>query len=179
LVFRKNHRYCEYCLQPSALGDETHIFLKCPTTASLASETVDKIQKKLRLFDVPPWSSFTDTQRVSILLGNPPPSLLKKYTKEWMQECVPLLHTYATELRSLLGSLLPPPPSESEDVDSDELLNPGNCIAGSTGGLASAHTRKHTYIYTHTHTHIRTCPIAHIGNENTSLCTSPAARHPL
>jgi hypothetical protein len=113
------HRYCEYCRQPSALGDETHIFLKCPTTASLVSETVDQIHKKLRLFDAPPWSSFTDIQRVSILLGNPPPSLLKKYTKEWMQECVPLLHTYTTKLRSLLGSLLSPPSSEPEDVGSD------------------------------------------------------------
>ena len=69
------HRYCEYCRQPSALGDESHIFLKCPTTASLVSETVDQIHKKLRLFDAPPWSSLTDIQRVSILLGNPPPSL--------------------------------------------------------------------------------------------------------
>ena len=48
------HRYCEYCHQSSALGDETHIFLKCPTTASLVSETIDQIHKKLRLFDAPP-----------------------------------------------------------------------------------------------------------------------------
>jgi hypothetical protein len=119
---QSQHRYCEYCHlhQSSALGDETHIFLKYPTTASLVNETVDQIHKKLRLFDVPPWSSFTDTQRVIILLGTPPPSLLKKYTKEWMQECVPLLHTHTTKLLSLLGSLLPPPSSESEDVCSDE-----------------------------------------------------------
>ena len=84
---------------------------------SLIDETVAQIYKKLRLFDVLPWSSFTDTQRVSILLGNPPPSLLKKYTKGWMQECVPLLHTYTKKLRSLLVTLLPPPPSESERDD--------------------------------------------------------------
>jgi hypothetical protein len=36
-----------------------------------------------------------------------------------MQECVPLLHTYTTKLRSLLGSLLSPPSSEPEDVGSD------------------------------------------------------------
>jgi hypothetical protein len=111
------HRYCVYCHQSSVLGDETHIFLRCPTTDSLVNETVDQIHKKLRSFDAPPWSSFTDTQRVSILLGNPPPSLLKKYTKEWMQECVPLLQTYTTKLRSLLVTLLPPPPSESECDD--------------------------------------------------------------
>ena len=102
------HRHCEYCHQQGVLGDETHVFLRCPATASLIGETVVQINKKLRLIDVLPWSSFTDTQRVSILLGNPPPSLLKKYTKGWMQECVPLLHTYTTKLRSLLVTLLPP-----------------------------------------------------------------------
>jgi hypothetical protein len=78
-------------------------------------ETATQINKILRLFDALPWSSFTDTQRVSILPGNPPPTLLKKYTKGWMQECVPLLHTYTTKLRSLLVTLLPSPPSEPED----------------------------------------------------------------
>jgi hypothetical protein len=109
------HRHCAYCHRQGVLGDETHIFLRCPATASLTSETATQINRILRLFDAPPWSSFTDTQRVSILLGNPPPSLLKKYTKGWMQECVPLLHTNTTKLRSLLVTLLPPPPSESED----------------------------------------------------------------
>jgi len=66
------HRHCEYCHQQGALGDETRIFLRCPATASLIGETAAQINKILRLFDALPWSSFTDTQRVSILLGNPP-----------------------------------------------------------------------------------------------------------
>jgi hypothetical protein len=114
------HRHCVYCQQQGVLGDETHIFLRCPATGSLIGETATQINRILRLFDAPPWSSFTDTQRVSILLGNPPPSLLQKYTKGWMQECVPLLHTYTTKLRSLLVTLLPSPPSDSEDGVSDE-----------------------------------------------------------
>ena len=67
------HRHCEYCHQQGVLGDETYIILRCPATASLIGETVVQINKTLRLFDVIPWSSFTDTQRVSILRGNPPP----------------------------------------------------------------------------------------------------------
>ena len=67
------HRHCEYCHQQGVLGDETHVFLRCPAPASLIGETVVQINKTLRLFDVIPWSSFTDTQRVSILRGNPPP----------------------------------------------------------------------------------------------------------
>jgi hypothetical protein len=68
------YRHCVYCHQQGALGDETHIFLRCPATASLIGETAIQINKILRLFDALPWSSFTDTQRVSILLGNSPPS---------------------------------------------------------------------------------------------------------
>jgi len=113
------HRHCRYCHQQGILGEETHIFLKCPATANLIEETAVQINKKLRLFDALTWSPFTDTKRVSILLGNPP-SLLKKYMKEWMQECVPLFHTYTTKLRSLLVTLFPPPPSESEDGASDD-----------------------------------------------------------
>ena len=110
------HRHCRYCHQQGILGEETHIFLKCPATANLIEETAVQINKKLRLFDALTWSPFTDTKRVSILLGNPP-SLLKKYMKEWMQECVPLFHTYTTKLRSLLVTLFPPPPSEKESED--------------------------------------------------------------
>jgi len=65
------HRHCVYCHQQGALGVETHIFLRCPATASLISKTAIQINKILQLFDALPWSSFTDTQRVSILLGNP------------------------------------------------------------------------------------------------------------
>jgi hypothetical protein len=106
------HRHCEYCHQQGVLGDETHIFLRCPATASLIGETVAQIDKKLRLFDVLPWSSFTDTKRVSILLGNPPPSLIKKHTKGWMQESqvcplAPHIHDEASVARTQSSSPTP------------------------------------------------------------------------
>jgi len=104
-----------YCQQQHVLGDETHIFLRCPATASLLDEITRQITRKLRLFDAPPWTSFTDTQRLGILLGNPPSSLLKKHTQQWTQECVPLLHTYVVKLRALLETLRSPLPPESED----------------------------------------------------------------
>ena len=114
-IFAFSCIFCEHSANIFSLGDETHIFLRCPATANLISDTATQIDQILRLFDAPPWSSLTDAQRVSILLGNPPISLLKKYTKGWMQECVPLLHTYTTKLRSLLATLLPSPPPEPED----------------------------------------------------------------
>ena len=51
-------------MYPCAVRHQFHI---------LIGETIVQINKKLGLFDVLPWSSFTDTQRVSILLGTPPP----------------------------------------------------------------------------------------------------------
>jgi hypothetical protein len=76
---------------------------------------IPHINRKLRLLDALPWSSFIDTQRVGVLPGNPPPSLLKKYIKSWMKECVPLLHPHTTELRALHGALRDPSPPGSED----------------------------------------------------------------
>ena len=48
------HRHCVYCQQQGVLGDETHIFLRCPATASLIGETATQINRILRLFDAPP-----------------------------------------------------------------------------------------------------------------------------
>jgi hypothetical protein len=43
-----------HCQQQGVLGDETHIFLRCPATASLIGETATQINRILRLFDNQP-----------------------------------------------------------------------------------------------------------------------------
>jgi hypothetical protein len=116
------HRYCGY-RQQDVLGDEAHIFLACPATAHLRDELIPKIDRELRLLDARPWSSYTDTQRVGVLLGNPPPSLLKKHLKSWTKVCVPLIHPHTTELRSTLGALRDPSPSGTGDDASDSEYN--------------------------------------------------------
>jgi hypothetical protein len=55
-------------------GDEADIFLPCPATAHLWDALIPQLNRKFRLLDPQPWSSFTDIQRVGVLLGNPPPS---------------------------------------------------------------------------------------------------------
>ena len=96
------HRHCEYCHQQGVLGDETHVFLRCPATASLIGETVVQINKTLRLFDVIPWSSFTDTQRVSILVGTPPtppplpPQEIHEGVDAGVCPCAPHIHDEAS-----------------------------------------------------------------------------------
>ena len=101
-------RYCGYCQQKEVLGDETHILLACPTTGKLRDE-FPQLERKLRLLDGPRWSSLTDNDRASVMLGNPPPSLLQKHIKTWMEESMPLIHSYTTALLTLLRECNPPP----------------------------------------------------------------------
>ena len=76
-IFAFSCIFCEHSANIFSLGDQTHIFLRCPATANLISDTATQIDQILRLFDAPPWSSLTDAQRVSILLGTSPISLLE------------------------------------------------------------------------------------------------------
>ena len=108
------HRYCGYCQQGQALGDEAHILLACPMTTHLRDAIIQQMQRKLRLHDANPWQSFTEAEQVSILLGNPPPSLLKRHIRSWMQESMPLLHEYTASIRTLLHDHRAPSPQESE-----------------------------------------------------------------
>ena len=110
-------RHCSYCQQARVLGDEAHIFLKCPATAHLRDELIPQLSRKLRLLDALPWSSLTEDQRVGVMLGNPPPSLLKKNIKSWMSECVPLLHSHTTALCNFLHARRPPSPVQSDDEE--------------------------------------------------------------
>ena len=110
-------RHCSYCRQARVLGDGGHIFLTCPATAHLRDELIPQLSRKLRLLDALPWSSLTEDQRVGVMLGNPPPSLLKKNIKSWMSECVPLLHTHTTALCNFLHARRPPSPVQSDDEE--------------------------------------------------------------
>ena len=105
------HRYCGYCKQKEVLGDETHILLVCPTTRKLRDELIPQLERKLRLLDGPRWSSLTDNDRASVMLGNPPPSLLQKHINAWMEESMLLIHSYTTALLTLLRECKTPPDS--------------------------------------------------------------------
>ena len=83
-------------------------------TAHLRDEIIQQVQRKLRLHDANPWQSYTETEQVGILLGNPPPALLQRHIRSWMQESVPLLHAYTASLRTLLHDHRAPSPQESE-----------------------------------------------------------------
>ena len=115
------HQHCEYCHQQGVLGDETYIFLRCQATTSLIGKTVVQINKKLLLFDVLPWSSFTDTQRVSILLGNPPPPSSRNTRRGGCRSVSPCFTHTLQSFGPSSSPYYPPPPPESEsDYDASD-----------------------------------------------------------
>ncbi len=148
------HRYCEYCHQPSALGDETHIFLKChplQTSNGLAS-----------CLETPLPPSSRNIQRS----GCRSVFLCSIHTR---RSFGPSSAPYYPHLPRSLKTSAP-----------TRTLKPGNLHRRECWGPREC-THAQTYLYTHTHTHIhiRTRPIVHIGNENIAFCTSPSARHSL
>ena len=80
-------------------------------TWKLRDELIPQLERKLRLLDGPRWSSLTDNDRASVMLGNAPPSLLQKHIKTWMEERMPLIHSYTTALLTLLRECKTPPDS--------------------------------------------------------------------
>jgi hypothetical protein len=67
------HRHCEYCHQQGVLGDETHIFLTCPATASLIGETLKKYAKGWMQECVPLLHTYTTKLRSLLVTLLPPP----------------------------------------------------------------------------------------------------------
>jgi len=123
---------------------------------SLIGETVAQINKKLRLFDALPWSSFTDTQRVSILLGNPPPPSSGNTRRRGCRSVSPCsIHTRRSSGPSsspyyphLLRSLKMTPPKMAPKH--------GNPHQPERRERAHAHTHTHTHTHAHTYTHTHT-----------------------
>ena len=151
------HQHCEYCHQQGVLGDETYIFLRCQATTSLIGKTVVQINKKLLLFDVLPWSSFTDTQRVSILLGNPPPQEIHEGVDAGVCPLAPNIHDEA-----LVPPRHPTTPTSFRVSRRRSQRCPLNTGTHTNQRGESAHT--HTYhTHTHTHIHIHTYSMIHIG----------------
>jgi len=62
-------RYCLLCLPLQIPGDETHTFLHCPHFSPLIQPAIDSLMLNLRQFNLWAWAIYTDTQKVTMLLG--------------------------------------------------------------------------------------------------------------
>jgi len=102
-------RVCPYCFASSTriLGDELHIICQCPTTKVVLGRFTVKFQRLTRLLDLPSLTSFSAEETTRTVLGNPPPQILHKDLRRWIQEATPLCCEFAYALRTHITSLQP------------------------------------------------------------------------
>jgi len=101
-------RYCPLCLSLQTPGDETHTLLHCPHSSPLTQTAIHNFILQLRQFDLWIWTTYTDTQKVSILLGDLPLQLARQHEKSWTLLTFP---TYTQLIYSLQAhSRLTQPP---------------------------------------------------------------------
>jgi len=94
-------RVCPHCLAAgiTVLGDEMHIICHCPATKLVLAHFTAKFQGLTRLLDLPPFASFTPDEMTRLVIGNPPPTVLKKDLKGWIAEVTPICTEFAHALR--------------------------------------------------------------------------------
>jgi len=120
-------RVCPYCLASGTriLGDELHIICQCPTTKVVLGRFTVKFQRLTRLLDLPSLTSFSEEETTRLVLGNPPPQILHKDLRRWIQEATPLCCEFAYALRTHITSLQPAVVDMSSD-DEDAASSDNN-----------------------------------------------------
>jgi len=66
-------RYCSSCFPLKILGNVAHTLLHCPHSSPLAQPGIHSLMLNLWRFDLWAWATYTDTQKVAMLLGSIPP----------------------------------------------------------------------------------------------------------
>ena len=97
-------RLCNYCsLQET--GSETHIILDCPYTQPILHIITTPISKLLSKLALPSLSQLSQQQQVAIILGNPPPDLVRERHPAWIKAALPHCIKYIFTLQQLLYSI--------------------------------------------------------------------------
>jgi len=121
--FRHNADYqdrvCPYCLASGTriLGDELYIICQCPTTKVVLGRFTVKFQRLTRLLDLSSLTSFSIEETTRLVQVNPPPQILHKDLRRWIQEATPLCCEFAYALRTHVTSLQPVVVDMSSDDD--------------------------------------------------------------
>jgi len=107
-------QYCFWCLPLQIPGDDTHTLLHCPHFSPLIQPAIDSLMLNLRKFDLWAWATYTDTQKVAMLLGAIPPKLDRQHEKAWVlltfPTCTQLIYSLQSHSR-LTQTSVPPVPS--------------------------------------------------------------------
>jgi len=120
-------RVCPYCLASGTriLGDKVHIICQCPTTKAVLDRFTVKFQRLTRLLDLPSLTSFSTQETTRLVLENPPPQILQKDLRRWIQEVTPLCCEFTYALRAHITSLQPAVVDMSSD-DEDAASSDNN-----------------------------------------------------
>ena len=86
-----NQRQCPLCPR-GQLGNEAHYYFVCPSTTALAQTLISIVRARL------PWASYSQHQRLAVLLGTLPHTLKVKDHKEWILGVLPICHQVATQI---------------------------------------------------------------------------------
>ena len=94
-------RLCPSC-NTNTVGSETHVIFDCPYSKHLAIPLIRKFQTLLTNAGQTPWTCLTPRQHLSLILGNPPLSLLKKLHTAWTRNSLKEILPYIASLEKLL-----------------------------------------------------------------------------
>ena len=86
-----NQRQCPLCHR-GQLGNEANYYFVCPSTTALAQTLISIVRARL------PWASYSQHQRLAVLLGTLPHTLKVKDHKEWILGVLPICHQVATQI---------------------------------------------------------------------------------
>jgi len=91
---------CLYC--PSGVtGSEIHLILECPTTSHVALDLIQLLTTLLYDTCQPDWTTLTTQQHTSLILGDPPSTLPKKFHHVWLKSTLLAILDYVSRLETL------------------------------------------------------------------------------
>jgi len=95
---------CLYC--PSGVaGSEIHLILECPATSHVALDLIQLLTTLLYDTCQPDWTTLTIHQQTSLILGDPPSTLPKKFHHVWLKSTFPTILDYVSCLQTLLYNM--------------------------------------------------------------------------
>jgi len=108
-----HERYCPFCLPRQIIANETHVLLHCPHFSPHAQPAIQTLTAQLRRFDLWTWTTYTDIQKVGMLLGSIPPRLDRQHEKAWVLATAPmstqLIYSIQSHSQPPQPCTIPPP----------------------------------------------------------------------
>ena len=85
------------------LGD--HLILEYPATSNVALDLIQLLTTLLYDTCQPDWSTLTTHEQTSLILGDPPSTLPKKFQHAWLQSTLPAILNYVSQLETVLYNM--------------------------------------------------------------------------